>query len=195
MLLLRDPIVKMWIRKGAPGRRQISLLGSLRSSVLEHPLTRTVAVAAQETGALSEGSIAPATPQSNSHSTMAASSPSIIDDFVMVHHNAKSESPVVENDGDHLELISHFIESVSSGLRDISLEIHDHPELQYKEYHAHKVLTEYMEEQEGWHVTPSAYGISTAFVAVYNSGVKGPTVSFNAEYGRQCTLNLRVVSP
>ena len=84
---------------------------------------------------------------------------------------------------DYLDSISQYIDSLSSALRAISLEIHDHPELQYKEFHAHRVLTEFLEKQEGWQVTPSAYGIQTAFVAVYDSGKKGATVSFNAEYG------------
>lgn len=32
-------------------------------------------------------------------------------------------------------------------------------------------------------MTPSAYDIPTAFVAVFDSGRRGPVVSFNAEYG------------
>ena len=84
---------------------------------------------------------------------------------------------------DYLDTISLHIDSLSDDLRRVSLEIHDHPELQYKEHHAHKVLTQYMSQQQGWQVTPSAYNIETAFVAVYESGRKGPTVSFNAEYG------------
>ena len=85
---------------------------------------------------------------------------------------------------DHLNEISKHIDSLSNSLRALSLDIHDHPELQYKEFHAHHVLTEHLEKEAGWSVTPSAYGIDTAFVAVCDSGKKGPTVSFNAEYGK-----------
>lgn len=101
-------------------------------------------------------------------------------DFVIVDESA--ETPP-ESSADYLDAISHYTESISSCLCNISLEIHDHPELQYKEYHAHQVLTEFLKSQNGWQVTSSAYGIGTAFVAVYDSGKKGPTVSFNAEYG------------
>ncbi|KAK3706098.1 hypothetical protein LTR37_012925 [Vermiconidia calcicola] len=97
---------------------------------------------------------------------------------------------------DYLDSISSHVEELSSDLRSISLDIHDHPELQYKEYHAHRVLTEYLKKQHGWNVTPSAYNIETAFVAVYDTGKKGPVVSFNAEYdalagiGHACGHNL-----
>jgi hypothetical protein len=84
---------------------------------------------------------------------------------------------------DFLDDVSKAIEDLSADLRRVSLEIHDNPELQYKEFHAHDVLTKYMQDQEGWDVTPSAYGIKTAFVACYDTGKKGPVVSFNAEYG------------
>jgi hypothetical protein len=84
---------------------------------------------------------------------------------------------------DYLDDVSKAIEDLSADLRTISLEIHDNPELQFKEFHAHDVLTKYMQDQEGWVVTPSAYGIKTAFVACYDTGRKGSVVSFNAEYG------------
>ena len=84
---------------------------------------------------------------------------------------------------DYLSSISTAISNLSNDLRSISLEIHDNPELRFKEFHAHKVLTEYLQRQKGWDVTPSAYGIVTAFVAVFDTGREGPVVSFNAEYG------------
>lgn len=85
----------------------------------------------------------------------------------------------------YLDDISQHVESLSHELTGISLSIHDQPELQYKEFHAHHVLTKYLSKREGWKVTPSAYGIATAFVAVFDHrrNSKGPTVSFNAEYG------------
>jgi hypothetical protein len=102
------------------------------------------------------------------------------DDFVMININGVRPSTK-----DCLDTISSTIEDLSGDLRRISLEIHDNPELQYKEYHAHKLLTEYLQKQDGWQVTPSAYGIETAFVATYDSGEGGPVVSFNAEYGKR----------
>ena len=99
--------------------------------------------------------------------------------YVMV----ESERDGAASVPDYLDAIASEIDDLSADARDISLEIHDHPELQYKEYHAHKVLTEFLDQQHGWKVTPHAYGIETAFVAVFESGSSGPVVSFNAEYG------------
>lgn len=102
------------------------------------------------------------------------------DDYIIV---SNPNSPIMTSKDKDLDAISKTIEDLSSDLRRISLSIHDNPELQFKEYHAHKVLTSYLREQSGWDVTPSAYGIETAFVAVYDTGREGPVVSFNAEYG------------
>lgn len=104
------------------------------------------------------------------------------DDYIMVDTQV-TPATVLSEHHDYLCKISDFIESISDDLREISLSIHDNPELQYKEYHAHRILTEYLKKLEGWQVTPSAYNIDTAFVAAYNSGSKGPVISFNAEYG------------
>ena len=63
--------------------------------------------------------------------------------------------------------------------------LHDNPELAYREHKAHHALTRFIQARdEGWHVTPSAYGIATAWIALYDSGKPGPVVSFNVEMGR-----------
>lgn len=116
-----------------------------------------------------------------------------VEDFVMVGHNAPMG---ISHSEAYLDLISQYIEELSEDLREISLSIHDNPELQFKEYHAHRLLTGYLRKQDGWGVTPSAYGIETAFVASFDSGERGPVVSFNAEYdalvgiGHACGHNL-----
>lgn len=91
---------------------------------------------------------------------------------------------------DFINIISRYIDSLSAQLRHISLEIHDNPETRYKEIYAHELLTTFIGEQgdQDWKVTPSAYGIGTAFVAVFDSGKEGPVVSFNAEYGKGTCL-------
>jgi metal-dependent amidase/aminoacylase/carboxypeptidase family protein len=61
--------------------------------------------------------------------------------------------------------------------------IHNNPELCYEEIVAHETLTTFLKSKAGWTVTPSAYGITTAFATEYNTGKPGPVVSFNAEYG------------
>ena len=83
----------------------------------------------------------------------------------------------------YISRINTFVDKISPVLRPLNLSIHDNPELGYREYHAHKVLTEFLASKKGWHVTPSAYGLETAFVAVFDSGSEGPVVSFNVEYG------------
>lgn len=114
------------------------------------------------------------------------------EDFVMIERQSPG-SP-------YLHFISGYVGDIKPDLRRVSIEIHDNPELQYKEFHAHEVLTKYLEMQKGWKVTPSAYEIETAFVAVYDSGKEGPVVSFNAEYdalkgiGHACGHNLIAIA-
>ncbi|KAG0266698.1 hypothetical protein DFQ27_009553 [Actinomortierella ambigua] len=60
------------------------------------------------------------------------------------------------------------IDKASGALRHISLEIHSHPELGWKEHFAHKILTDFLEEQ-GFKVTRGAFGLETAFIAEYES--------------------------
>lgn len=106
------------------------------------------------------------------------------EDFVMVTPDGSSYNIDESKHPDQLTAVSHYVDTASGPLRNVSLEIHDHPELRYKETHAHDVLTRFMADQAGWTVTRSAYGIATAFVAVYDSGRDGAVASFNAEYGR-----------
>lgn len=84
----------------------------------------------------------------------------------------------------NLDFVSKYIDSISETLRPISLKIHDNPELNFEEFIAHKTLVDFMKTRKGWEVTPSAYGIATAFIAVYDSGREGPVISYNAEYGK-----------
>lgn len=81
--------------------------------------------------------------------------------------------------------ISARVDLLSPPLRHLSLKIHDNPEVRNKEFIAHEAITTFLEAQSApeWQVTLSAYGIATAFVAVFDSGLPGPVVSFNAEYG------------
>ncbi|KAG0342537.1 hypothetical protein BG000_003893 [Podila horticola] len=62
--------------------------------------------------------------------------------------------------------ILEAIEKASEDLRQLSLIIHDNPEIGYQETLAHKTLTDYLVKQ-GFHVTKSACGIETAFIAEY----------------------------
>lgn len=79
--------------------------------------------------------------------------------------------------------ISSYIDSIADSLWPVNKTIHDNPELNYEEYIAHEALVKFMRSQEGWKVTGSAYQIETAWITVYDSGRKGPVVSFNVEMG------------
>lgn len=84
---------------------------------------------------------------------------------------------------EYLSDIDDFVGSLADSLWPLNLFIHANPELAFNEFKAHDALTRFMRSQRGWHVTSSAYGLKTAWTAVYDSGRKGPVVSFNAEMG------------
>lgn len=137
------------------------------------------------------------------------------DGFVLVSHadadmgngpcrcssSCSSFSPVAPP---FLEEISSFLEDASVVLWPLNRHIHDHPELAFHEFEAHRRLTAFYEERTigsgdtaaHWSVTREAYGLRTAWVAVYDSGRPGPVVSFNVEMdalpgiGHACGHNL-----
>ncbi|KAG0256787.1 hypothetical protein BGZ95_005400 [Linnemannia exigua] len=73
-----------------------------------------------------------------------------------------ARDPKIAND------VKEAIDSESASLREISLQMHNNPELGYEEVFAHKILTDYIEER-GFTVTRHAYDLKTAFVAEYVS--------------------------
>ncbi|KAK7995728.1 hypothetical protein PG990_014501 [Apiospora arundinis] len=117
------------------------------------------------------------------------------DDFVVVSHEDAAPSPL-ESAPRYLSEIDDAIEHMSERLWTVNKKIHDNPELGYEEFIAHETLTTFMRSVDGWKVTPSAYGLKTAWVAVWDSGTKGPVVSFNCEMdalegvGHACGHNL-----
>lgn len=112
----------------------------------------------------------------------------------IINSNDKDNSHHTHDASSHFQqIIESHIQSLTHRLREISISIHDNPELRYKELHAHEVLTNFIEEQRGWQVTKSAYGIATAFAATFDGGRDGPVVSFNAEYGAFSRLTLQWV--
>ncbi|KAI1102791.1 hypothetical protein F4804DRAFT_311946 [Jackrogersella minutella] len=116
-----------------------------------------------------------------------------IDDFVLVTHE---DADVAQSKPGYLDEISGFVDSIADDLWSVNKKIHDNPELGYEEFIAHETLTKFMASRPGWKVTPSAYGLPTAWVAVFDSGKNGPVVSFNVEMdaldgiGHACGHNL-----
>ncbi|KAL0931168.1 peptidase M20 (amidohydrolase) [Colletotrichum truncatum] len=114
------------------------------------------------------------------------------DDFILISHSDCHPTTY----SSYLDEINSIVSDFAEALWPVNKKIHDNPELGYKEFIAHDALTSFMRGREGWKVTPSAYGMKTAWVALWDSGKKGPTVSFNAEMdclpgiGHACGHNL-----
>lgn len=104
------------------------------------------------------------------------------DDYVLVCLQDTQDSSM-ESNPKYLADINDFVDKISNDLGTINEKIHDNPELGYEEYKAHALLTSFLKSEKGWKVTPSAYGMDTAWVAVYDSGERGPVVSLNVEMG------------
>lgn len=117
------------------------------------------------------------------------------DDYVLVGLDDTYDG-LMESSSKYLADINDFIETISDELWIINKKIHDNPELGYEEHKAHALLTSFLKSKKGWKVTPSAYGMDTAWVAVYDSGEKGPVVSLNAEMGASlCPIAVHMCVP
>ncbi|KAK9416865.1 hypothetical protein SUNI508_09337 [Seiridium unicorne] len=118
-----------------------------------------------------------------------------VDGFVFVslderHEHNRDDKPKYIDD------ISGYVDGIADQLWPVNKTVHDNPELGFEEFIAHAALTKFFKSQVGWKVTPSAYGMATAWVAEWDSGKKGPVISFNVEMdaldgiGHACGHNL-----
>jgi amidohydrolase len=95
---------------------------------------------------------------------------------------------------DILETIDAKIAELDKELRELSLDIHAHPELGYQEYHAHDVYTTFM-EKHGFEVIKN-FHLPTAWKATFSHGTGGRTIGVNSEMdalkgiGHACGHNL-----
>ncbi|PBK99551.1 amidohydrolase [Armillaria gallica] len=96
-------------------------------------------------------------------------------------------------------IVNPTLDSLSSSLRQLSLKIHDHPELGFEERYAHDLLCAYM-ETHGFQVTRHYLGLDTAWRAEYTHGKGGSTLGINSEMdglcgiGHACGHNLIAIS-
>ncbi|KAJ5815513.1 metal-dependent amidase/aminoacylase/carboxypeptidase [Penicillium riverlandense] len=96
-------------------------------------------------------------------------------------------------DADVQLTIDKGIEELGPELRELSIKIHDNPELGYCEHKAHDNVAAFLTSQ-GFNVTKHAHGLETSLSAEYGSG--GRVVNFNCEYdalpgiGHACGHNL-----
>ncbi|RCH92705.1 hypothetical protein CU098_007000 [Rhizopus stolonifer] len=93
------------------------------------------------------------------------------------------------------DAVTKTIQSLDKELREISLKIHDDPELGNQEYHAIDVLTDYL-KKKGFKVTRKVAGLETAFTAEFSNDTTKRRVGFCCEYdalpgiGHGCGHNL-----
>ncbi|PFH51825.1 hypothetical protein AMATHDRAFT_74704 [Amanita thiersii Skay4041] len=98
-----------------------------------------------------------------------------------------------------LRTVEETVDRLSPNLRELSMQIHSHPELMFIEKQAHDWLSEYM-SRHGFKVTPHYLGLSTAWRAEYQHGKGGIVIGINSEMdalagiGHACGHNLIAVS-
>src|SRR5438034_7527954 len=86
------------------------------------------------------------------------------------------------------------IDELSAELAELALDIHDHPELAFKEHRSSALLADLL-RRDGFDVSTGTGGLETAFRAEYGAGSQ-PTVAVLAEYdalpgvGHACGHNL-----
>ncbi|KAG2007102.1 aminoacylase 1-like protein 2 [Coprinopsis cinerea AmutBmut pab1-1] len=108
----------------------------------------------------------------------------------------KEQNPIFSED--ILATIEEKIKELDGELRELSLDIHAHPELGYEEYHAHEAYTKFM-IKHGWDVDKS-FHLPTAWRATYQRGKGGRTIGINSEMdalkgiGHACGHNLIGIS-
>ena len=73
------------------------------------------------------------------------------------------------------------IDGIRNEMTAMADDIFDHPEIGLEEFHAQKVLTDWL-EKEGFAVERGVAGVETAFKAVYRQGEGGPNIGLLCEY-------------
>ena len=73
------------------------------------------------------------------------------------------------------------IDGIRNEMTAMADDIFDHPEIGMEEFHAQKVLTDWL-EKEGFAVERGVAGVETAFKAVYRQGEGGPNIGLLCEY-------------
>ena len=79
------------------------------------------------------------------------------------------------------EAIFKSVEAQRQALTSMADDIFDHPELGFQEFHAEKVITDYLAEA-GFAVEHGVGGVETAFRAEFNNGQGGPQIGLLCEY-------------
>ncbi|PVF97123.1 hypothetical protein CPB86DRAFT_760956 [Serendipita vermifera] len=120
----------------------------------------------------------------------------------LTHQDVNEEGKTGWLTRDIVNTINSRIDQVSSALRELSLQIHDNPELGWKEYKAHDAMTEFM-TRYGFEVQKHYLGLETAWRADFKhrsssnkSNSEPRTLGLNSEMdalpgvGHACGHNL-----
>ena len=79
------------------------------------------------------------------------------------------------------EVMFRYIDGIRNEMTAMADDIFDHPEIGLEEFHAQKVLTDWL-EKEDFAVERGVAGVETAFKAVYRHGEGGPNIGLLCEY-------------
>lgn len=79
------------------------------------------------------------------------------------------------------EVMFRDIDGIRNEMTAMADDIFDHPEIGLEEFHAQKVLTDWL-EKEGFAVERGVAGVETAFKAVYRHGEGGSNIGLLCEY-------------
>lgn len=79
------------------------------------------------------------------------------------------------------EVMFRDIDGIRNEMTAMADDIFDHPEIGLEEFHAQKVLTDWL-EKEGFVIERGVAGVETAFKAVYRYGEGGPNIGLLCEY-------------
>lgn len=133
--------------------------------------------------------------------------PTYGDSQTHAHHAVRLTEPTADPQlSDLMQDVSKTIESeiskLDKELRQLSLDMHDHPEIMWEESRTHDLFVKYFSGKKGWKVTPHAYGVETAFEAVFShkAGKDSRVVGFQSELdalpgiGHACGHNLIAIS-
>ena len=94
------------------------------------------------------------------------------------------------------EALFDRVEEQRSALLSIADDIYDHPEVGHQEFHAQKVLTDYLKDC-GYQVELGTGGLETAFRGEFSNGQGGPRIGLLCEYdalegiGHACAHHLQ----
>ena len=105
-----------------------------------------------------------------------------------------------DNQVNRINVVANAVDAARSELVDIALDLHAHPELNYQEHYAAKLLSDTL-ERHGFAVERGVGGVETAFRGSLQGGAgDGPTVAILAEYdalpgiGHGCGHNLIAIT-